>query len=174
MFVKDLRPILFKVFSKENESFTLVLAGQLAENLIGGSEEYKRKLIEAIGSTPNIVVTGYVDDQCLGALYENCSLFVFPSVFEGFGMPPVEAMGFGCPVITTKCASLPEVTLNSAIYVEDPYDAGELCGKINMVVNNLSCYRKDFEAKAQLIKDHYSPTVISEKYGNVFLSVIEK
>lgn len=72
-----------------------------------------------------VILTGYVSNEERNALYQNCHTFLFPSVFEGFGMPPVEAMLFGTPVITTKCASIPEVTQGKAEYVEDPYDADE-------------------------------------------------
>ena len=59
------------------------------------------------------------------ALYQHAKAFLFPSIFEGFGMPVVEAMSLGSCVITTKCASLFEVTQGKANYVEDPHSAEE-------------------------------------------------
>lgn len=63
-------------------------------------------------------ITGFVDDRDLPALYRNARAFVFPSRYEGFGIPPVEAMRAGCPVISSDAASLPEVLGDAAIYFE--------------------------------------------------------
>jgi glycosyltransferase involved in cell wall biosynthesis len=72
------------------------------------------------GSTPQaqVHVTGYVDDACLAWLYANCRVFVFPSLDEGFGMPCLEAMGLGAPVIATRAGALPEVLADAGRLVE--------------------------------------------------------
>lgn len=80
----------------------------------------------------NIILTGFVSNEERNTLYKACFSFLFPSIFEGFGMPPVEAMLFGTKVITTKCASIPEVTQNKAIYVDDPFSVDEWIEKIKM------------------------------------------
>lgn len=72
-----------------------------------------------------VVLTGFVEDEVKFSLLKNCRAFLFPSVFEGFGIPPIEAMMLGTPVITTKCTSIPEVTQNQANYVENPYNADD-------------------------------------------------
>jgi glycosyltransferase involved in cell wall biosynthesis len=66
--------------------------------------------------------TGYVSDAQLRALYEHAACFAFPSYYEGFGLPPLEAMNCGCPVIVSDRASLPEVCGDAALYckAEDP------------------------------------------------------
>jgi glycosyltransferase involved in cell wall biosynthesis len=74
-----------------------------------------------MGVENNIILTGYVSEAEKNTLYENASIFLFPSLFEGFGMPIVEAMNFGIPVITTNCAAIPEIAGNYANYVEDPH-----------------------------------------------------
>jgi glycosyltransferase involved in cell wall biosynthesis len=61
--------------------------------------------------------TGYVTDEELVRLYRNAALFVFPSLYEGFGLPPLEAMACGCPVVSSHAASMPEVCGNAAYYV---------------------------------------------------------
>lgn len=80
------------------------------------------QLINNLGVQENIIFTGYIDLKERNALYKECCAFLFPSVFEGFGMPLIEAMMFESTVITTECTSIPEITQNKANYVEDPYD----------------------------------------------------
>lgn len=77
--------------------------------------------------------TGYVKDQDLPLLYNAASLFVFPSLYEGFGLPPLEAMACGCPVIASNTASVPEVCGQAALYF-DPLDIPALTGLILRVL----------------------------------------
>lgn len=79
------------------------------------------KEIERLGIKKNIVLTGYISNEQRNDYYKKCRVFLFPSIFEGFGMPPVEAMLLKKPVVTTHCTSLPEVTQNKAIYVTNPF-----------------------------------------------------
>lgn len=62
-----------------------------------------------LGGNKQIIVTGYVSDDQLIALYRHCAVFVFPSFFEGFGLPPLEAMSFGAPTLASNTTSIPEV-----------------------------------------------------------------
>ncbi len=102
----------------------------LISGVNGNAAEALKRQIREKGLQDTVILTGYVSNRERNALYQNCHTFLFPSVFEGFGMPPVEAMFFGSRVVTTKCASIPEVTQGKAIYVEDPYDAEEWIDKI--------------------------------------------
>ncbi len=72
-----------------------------------------------------IILTGYVKDEDLPILYSNALMFVYPSLYEGFGLPVLEAMKCGCPVITSNCSSLPEVVGNAGIKI-DPNNDNEL------------------------------------------------
>ncbi|MDI6858528.1 MAG: glycosyltransferase family 1 protein [Dehalococcoidia bacterium] len=76
-----------------------------------------------------ITFTGYVPDKDLPALYNAADLFVYPSIFEGFGLPVLEAMSCGTPVITSNTSSLPEVGGDAAVYF-DPLDAGDIARAI--------------------------------------------
>lgn len=79
-------------------------------------------LMQWIASSPElknqILFTGYVVDEDLDDIYRHASLFVFPSLYEGFGLPPLEAMRNGCPVICSNTASMPEVCGDAALYFD--------------------------------------------------------
>lgn len=77
-----------------------------------------------------IVLTGYVDDVSLAALYSGALALVYPSLYEGFGLPILEAMSCGCPVICSNCASMPEVAGDAARLV-DPFDADDLAAALD-------------------------------------------
>jgi glycosyltransferase involved in cell wall biosynthesis len=88
----------------------------------GGSQN---RIFEGVDlSGLNVTLAGFVNDSELRALYENAACFVFPSFYEGFGLPPLEAMHCGCPVVTARRASLPEICGAAALYCEpdDPHD----------------------------------------------------
>lgn len=123
------------------------------------AEELKEQIMDK-NLQGAVILTGFVSNEERNSLYQNCHTFLFPSVFEGFGMPPVEAMLFHTPVVTTKCASIPEVTQGKAIYVDDPYNVDEWIEKLWMIKNGPEedCRQKtlDFEV--------YSPERISQKY----------
>ena len=67
---------------------------------------------------PNVLHTGPVDDAALKALYQHALALVFPSLYEGFGLPPLEAMACGCPVAASSSASIPEVCGDAALYFD--------------------------------------------------------
>lgn len=66
-----------------------------------------------------IHITGFVKDEHLSAIYKNALCFVFPSLYEGFGLPPIEALALGTPVISSDAASLPEVLMEQAVYFKN-------------------------------------------------------
>ncbi len=78
---------------------------------------------------------GYVSDGTLRILYRLASLFVFPSLYEGFGLPPLEAMASGTPVVTSNQSSLPEVTGDAAVQV-DPYDVASIVDGMRRVLSD--------------------------------------
>jgi glycosyltransferase involved in cell wall biosynthesis len=78
---------------------------------------------------------GYVTDGELRALYEHAECFVFPSFYEGFGYPPLEAMACGCPVVVSRAASLPEVCGEAAVYI-DPADPRDLAAALERVMGD--------------------------------------
>lgn len=111
----------FVEFIKKHNIDNLVYA-------LGGN--YKSKLDEILQKlSPDynkykdkILYLGYVDDNDMSALYSGAELFLFPSLYEGFGIPPLEAMQCGCPVITSNVTSLPEVVADAGIQINPKSD----------------------------------------------------
>jgi len=83
----------------------------------------------------HIEFAGYVSEDQLVKLYQEALLFAFPSLYEGFGFPPLEAMAHGCPTVVSKVASLPEVCGDAAYFV-DPYDEESIADGIYQVATN--------------------------------------
>jgi glycosyltransferase involved in cell wall biosynthesis len=90
---------------------------------------------------------GFVPDETLAALYRLAAVFVFPSLYEGFGLPPLEAMASGTPVVTSNVSSLPEVVGDAALLI-DPYDAEAIAGGVRMVLSDPTL-RDDLRARGQ-------------------------
>ena len=78
---------------------------------------------------------GYLPDETLAILYRLAAVFVFPSLYEGFGLPPLEAMASGTPVVTSNVSSMPEVTGDAAILI-DPYNVESIAAGIERVLND--------------------------------------
>ena len=119
----------------------------------GNSTEELKKQIKDKNLQDAVILTGFVSNEERNTLYQNCHTFLFPSVFEGSGMPLVEAMLFKARVITTKCASIPEFTQGKAVYVDDPYDVDEWISKLQ---NGKMQEKMDFSV--------YDPELISKTY----------
>lgn len=117
---KDLILSFNKIYKDLNEPHTLLLAGSI-------KDEGKKlvALTENLESKDNIIFTGFIDDELLPTLYNGAEAFVYPSLYEGFGLPPLEAMSCKTPVITSNITSIPEVTGDACILI-NPFDKSEL------------------------------------------------
>lgn len=96
---------------------------------------------QQLGLQDSILFTGYVPDEDLPHLYKNAGVFVMPSLYEGFGIPLLEAMYYGCPVISSNTSSLPEVGGDAAIYF-NPRNVNQLTKKIIEVLGKKSLRNK--------------------------------
>ncbi len=106
--------------------------------LVGGLKDEGEKLLDFVkinNLEDNIIFPGYVNDDLLPIFYNACDVFVYPSFYEGFGLPPLEAMSCGAPVISSTLSSIPEVTSNDAILI-NPYDEEALKNSLVEVLNN--------------------------------------
>ena len=93
------------------------------------------KLLDRLKLREHVMFTGFVPDEDLPAVYNLADLFLFPSLYEGFGMPVLEAMACGCPVVTTTTGCSPEVAGEAAILV-DPYDVEAIAAAAQRVLSD--------------------------------------
>ncbi len=115
----------FAIFHTSFPDVKLVIVGK-KDNFIHGIQNLDA-FIKSLGIDRHIVFTGFVESDALYSLYKNAQVFVFPSFYEGFGLPPVEAMATGVPVVASRSASIPEVCGDAAIYVDpnNPQDIAQ-------------------------------------------------
>jgi len=133
--------IILKKLGKIDNRYNLVIIGTENKKIFSGG----KKLLEICKGRDDIFFKGYVKDVSrLAEWYNKAKVFVFPSLFESFGIPPLEAMACGTPVIVSNAASLPEVCGNAAYYV-DPYDVEDIAKGIETVL-------KDDKLQKELIK----------------------
>lgn len=172
---------LIRAFAQLRDRFPehcLVLAGQLrSERRVktpagaarAGAAPGAAELVEQLGLEDRVRVTGFVSNAQLGALYRNASLFAMPSLFEGFGMPPVEALALGAPTLVTDLPVLREVTLGRAHYVADPLDAHALAEQIAATLEEADGARPSRETQEEL-RELFSPRAVATRYLDLLLA----
>lgn len=113
--------------------------------LVGVKGWKNTEIFETVKKNPQlksrIIFTGYIPDEDLSAIYSGATAFIYPSLYEGFGLPPLEAMQCGTPVITSNTSSLPEVVGDAGIMI-NPTQEDELCQAILDVINDSQLRQK--------------------------------
>ncbi len=108
---------------------------QYMQLVLSGKDSYFWKKIKNKFEQKDIIYTGFVADDKLSKLYSEASVYVEPSFEEGFGIPILEAMGIGVPVVSSNAGSLPEVGGDAALYF-DPKNIEEMASKIQLILNS--------------------------------------
>ena len=141
-----------------------------------GSDSFKKLVVSGIGGKArseleeliysnnlikDIIFTDYISDIERNIFYKSCKVFLFPSVFEGFGMPPIEAMAFGTPVLTTDKTSIPEVTQGLCRYIHNPLSPNEWAKEIVYLCGLPCCV--PWKKREKVLK-MYSPDTIAKEY----------
>ncbi len=106
--------------------------------LVGAGEQESARLLATVESAAlenRVRILGYVPDDDLVLLYNGASAFIYPSLYEGFGLPVVEAMACGVPVLASNCTSLPEVVADAALLF-DPTRPDDIAAAIDRVFTN--------------------------------------
>jgi glycosyltransferase involved in cell wall biosynthesis len=126
---KNLRRLIAAYMKIKKDNIKLVIVGE--QNRV-----FNQQLGVNLSQTgKDIIWLGRVPDEALAVLYKHARLLVLPSLYEGFGLPPLEAMACGCPVVVSNVASLPEVCGDAAYYI-NPYDTDSIADGIDKVLSN--------------------------------------
>jgi glycosyltransferase involved in cell wall biosynthesis len=115
-----------------------------------------------------IVRLGYVSDGELRSLYEAASVFVYPSFYEGFGLPPLEAMTCGCPVLVARSSSLPESCGDAALYC-DPSSPADIAEKIKSLLDD-----PELAEKMRILGKRWSVQFTTQRTASLLWSEIQK
>lgn len=128
--IKTLLKAYSAVSARLRKAFPLVIAGAK-----GWLNSDIPSLVEGLGIKESVRFTGYIDANDICAVYSGASVFAYPSLYEGFGLPILEAMSCGAPVITSNTSSMPEVAGDAARLI-DPLNAEELASALEAVLDN--------------------------------------
>lgn len=154
----------YREYKKENNNYALVLVGK--------KNTYRNKIekyLEESGLKKEVIFLENVHDLDLAIVFQLASLFVFPSFFEGFGIPVAEAMASKTPVITSKSSSLVEVGGEATLYT-DPVDTKTMAAKIKEVLHN-SSLREELISKGIKQSEKFHESEVASKYMHSYKSL---
>ncbi len=162
LFVGEIRPHknlvnLIKVFKNiKYKNYALVIVGKTYRNY---REPFT--LVAKLGLDNRVRFLGYVPKMDLVSIYNAATLFILPSLYEGFGLPVLEAMACGTPVVTSNISSLPEITGDAAILI-DPYDKDSIIDSIESILDSPSLRQTLRERGLKRVQD-FSWSMVAEK-----------
>jgi glycosyltransferase involved in cell wall biosynthesis len=129
----------------------------------------EEKIIEKLGLKKKVVFFDDVNEQNLGYLYKHAFALVYPSLYEGFGLPPLEAMSCGCPVIASNTSAIPEVVADSGILI-NPYDINTIASALEKLLSDE--IRNNYIVKGLNRAKLFSWEQTAQKYIEIYKSLI--
>jgi len=156
----------FKLFIEKNKNFKLVLAGKKDKRFLD-----LEKIIKDMNLSNNVIITGFITEEEKSALYKGSTALTFPSFYEGFGLPVLEAQSLGIPVLTSNTSSLPEVAGGSALSV-DPYNVKEIAKGMEKIAFDEDL-RKDLIQRGYKNIKRFSWSKAAKELLEVFKEVYE-
>ena len=138
-----------------------------ADSFITGIPGFREEIADSAWSKW-ITFTGKVSDEKLISIYQKASILVLPSLYEGFGLPPLEAMACGCPCVVSNVASLPEVCGDAVLYC-DPYDVKDIAYNMKRVLCDVELRHKLVKLGQERVK-----MFTWENPANAFIDAIEE
>lgn len=151
---------------KDNPGLGLVLVGRMNEDTKRNKEYFDKK------GYKNIHFTGFLPDAQRDWLYTKAAAYVFPSLMEGFGLPPLEAMAYGTPVISSNASCMPEILGEAAVYF-NPLNTEEMARVINSAINDPELL-KDIRQKGLAQVKKYSWQRMAEETHAIYMKVLGK
>ena len=161
----------FEICLQSGKNFKLVIVGKKEGFITGDKQVFEfvegNKLLNE-----HIFFTGHIENCELYNYYRKAAVFIFPSLYEGFGIPPLEAMICGCPVIASNLTAIPEICGDAVFYIKalDPADIAE---KINILIDDKSL-RDELVRKGNLQVSKFPLTKFSHNLKEVIKEVINK
>ncbi len=155
----------FNKFAQKNSDIKLILVGD-------HRGVYQSRPIEEF-SSDRVIITGFVPDEELGILLKNALAFIHPSVYEGFGMPIIEAMANGIPVACSNAASLPEVAGSAALFF-DPFDTDSITRAMHRLVNDPKLRNHLIQKGYQQAKKYSDRDAMVDEYIRVMENVMHE
>lgn len=149
------------------QSMKLVIAGG-----VGWGKHDLRKQIGQLGLTKDVVPAGFVSDDMLAQLYRHARFLTFPSLYEGFGFPIVEANSYGIPVMTSNTSSMPEVGGNAALLV-DPNSVESIASGFTQLAFDEAIHQR-LSAAAKSNAARFSWAAFAERMETIFHDVISR
>ncbi|HBI33655.1 MAG TPA: hypothetical protein DEA43_03490 [Candidatus Moranbacteria bacterium] len=160
--------ILFEAYGHASWLPKVVVSGKMMPQLAPLVTDVEAT-VKGLGLEKEVSLLDFVPQEDLPALYKNASVFVYPSLYEGFGLPVLEAMSQGTPVITSKTSSLPEVGSDSVVYC-DPKSVDDLAMVLkNVLMNNHLLSSLSMKGKERAT--HFSWDKFTEKMINIIIDL---
>jgi glycosyltransferase involved in cell wall biosynthesis len=161
---KNIYGVLEALATNEHlRKYRYVIAGLIPNaNLVQLKER-----ISNLGLTKIVIVYGYASEEELISLYQNAEIFVYPSFYEGFGLPVIEAMSCGCPVIVSNNSSLIEVIPDNQ-WTVDPNKTNNISSKMNQLINLSGTQRKDLVKRNQKFINKFNWLDSASNYVEIF------
>ena len=162
-----------KLLKEENYNGKLVITGKVSGAPY--QEKMKKlcdKAIEKENIKDRVIFTGFISDEELDNLFSMADLFVYPSLYEGFGIPVLEAMNVGTPVVTSNSTALTEVADNAALLI-DPEDINDIYLGIKKLLKDKNL-RKEFVSKGKVRASEFSWEKTAELYLSLYKEIIKR
>jgi len=157
----------YRLLGQRGITTPLVLCGA-----IGWKSESFFSTLRTLRSTNSVRLLGYVDEQWLPLLYNGASCFVFPSLYEGFGFPVLEAMACGCPVVSSGVSAIPEVVGGAGLLLEDPRDENLLAEALSRILGDQDL-RAELRAEGIKQASHFSWRKTARETLKIFADLLE-
>lgn len=165
---KNIRRVIeaFKLAKTCHNEINLVIVGPSS----WGAHHELQTVLGSTGNSTGIIFTGFLSDEDLGALYQGAYGLVFPSLYEGFGLPVLEAMSYGTPVITSNISALPEVAGDAALLV-DPMSVTDIARKMVMLLEDADLHA-DLQGKGYIRCKKFSWDETARRTYDVYKSLL--
>lgn len=167
---KNLKALILAFYllqKTEPSDILLVLPGKR-----GKENDEAEQLIEALGIKDKVLFPGYLTSTELCCFYNGASVMVYPSICEGFGLPPLEAMACGTPVIAARSSSLPEVLGDAALYF-DPFNSADLANQLHRLLRS-EALRKMLSQKGLMHAQKYRWEETARQTSDLYAKLLTK